>query len=225
MHDNMHMHRKHLLRPARLGMLVFAAGILFATLSSFAQKADVNVNMFGAFPSTATGPAPNVNGEAFSPVRQTADPSAGFRIGGRYVFSPVFGLEVNFGYSRATQHFTGNREQSGVVYSHAKPFTIDYVATAPNLHHGFRPFVLAGAGLISYNISSFSALPARPEKIPVFEYGGGADYHPASFPNIMFLRVQYRGLVGHAPDYLLPYLATSKLINIAEPQVGLVFKF
>jgi opacity protein-like surface antigen len=226
MHDNMHMHRKHLLLPARLGMLVFAAGILFAALSSFAQKADVNVNIFGAFPSTATGPAPNVNGETFSPVRQTADPSAGFRMGARYVFSPVFGLEANFSYSRATQHFTGNAQQSGVVYSHAKSFTIDYVATPKIIFHGFQPFILAGGGVISYNISSFAALPARPEYVPVFfEYGGGADYHPAQFPNFMAMRFEYRGLVGHAPDYLLPYLATSKFINIAEPQVGLVFRF
>lgn len=226
MHDNMFMHRKHLLRSARLSILVFAAGIFFGALSSFAQKADINVNAFGAFPSTATGPGPLVNGFQFSPLTQTADPSAGFRIGARYIFSPIFGLEANFGYSRATQHFSSiNPQQSGVVYSHAKPFTIDYVATPNFSFHGFRPFILAGAGLISYNISSFSSLPARPEKIPVFEYGGGADYHPAKFPNIMSLRFQYRGLVGHAPDYLLPYLATTKLINVAEPQVGLVFKF
>lgn len=222
----MHMHRKHLLRPARLSILVFAAGIFFAAFSSFAQKADINVNAFGAFPSNASGPGPLVNGRQFFPLTQTADPSAGFRIGGRYVFSPIFGLEVNFGYSRATQHFTSvNPQQSGVVYSHAKPFTIDYVATPRVVWRGFKPFILGGAGFISYNISSFAALPAKPEYIPVFEYGGGADYHPTAFPNIMSLRFQYRGLVGHAPDYLLPYLATANLINVAEPQVGLVFKF
>ena len=224
----MFMHRKHLLRPARLSILVFAAGTLFAALSLFAQKADINVNAFGAFPSTANAPPPGpfVNGIQYQPLTQTADPSAGFRIGGRYIFSPIFGLEANFGYSRATQHFTSvNPQQSGVVYSHAKPFTIDYVATPRVNFHGFKPFILGGAGVISYNISSFAALPARPEKIPVFEYGGGADYHPTAFPNLMSLRFQYRGLVGHAPDYLLPILATNNLINIAEPQVGLVFKF
>jgi hypothetical protein len=31
--------------------------------------------------------------------------------------------------------------------------------------------------------------------------------------------------VGHAPGYKNPILATNSLINIAEPQVGLVFKF
>lgn len=226
MRDNMGMHRKHLLRPARVSILVSAAAFLFACFPSFAQKGDVNVNIYEALPATATGPAILFDGQHFSPVTQSADPSLGFRIGMRYVFSPIFGLEGNFGYNRAVQHFSSSPQQSGVVYSHAKPFTIDYVATAPSLYHGFRPFVLAGAGVISYNISSFSALPARPEKLPVFfEYGAGADYHPGRFPNAISLRMQYRGLVGHAPDFRLPYLATSTLINIAEPQIGLVFKF
>ncbi|MHB8303191.1 MAG: hypothetical protein ACYDC6_10205 [Acidobacteriaceae bacterium] len=227
------MPRKHLLRPAPLSILVFAAGIFFAGLPSFGQKAvpslgqkaDINVNIYGTFPTAATSSGPFLNGTVYPALRQTADPSAGFRIGARYVFNPRFGLEVNFGYNRATQHFAGGLQNSGVVYSHGKPFTIDYVVTAPKLYHGFRPFALAGAGFISYNISSFAALPAKPEYIPVFSYGGGADYHPSRFPNFMAMRFQYIGLVGHGPDYMLPYLATTNVINIAEPQVGLVFKF
>lgn len=225
MHDNNGMHRKHLLRHARWSALVFAAGFFFAAGSSLAQKSDVNVNLYGAFPSSASGPTTNLDGQTFGPRQQTADPSLGFRMGVRHIFSPIFGLEVNFGYNRATQHFTGTAAQNGVVYSHAKPFTIDYVASFPHQYFGLSPFVLAGAGLISYNISSFSSIPARPEKIPEFEYGFGADYHPSRFPNFMSMRMQYRGLVGHAPDYLLPYLSTTTFINIAEPQVGFVFKF
>ena len=225
MHDNNGMHRKHLLRQARWGLLIFAAGILFAACPSFAQKSDVNVNLYGTFPSSASGPTTQLDGLTYGPRQQTADPSLGFRIGARHVFSPILGLEINLGYNRATQHFTGGRTQTGVVYSHAKPFTIDYVASVPHTFFGVKPFVLAGGGLIAYNISSFSSIPARPEKIPVFEYGFGTDYSPARFPPFMAMRFQYRGLVGHAPDYLLPYLSTTNLINIAEPQVGLVFKF
>jgi hypothetical protein len=44
-------------------------------------------------------------------------------------------------------------------------------------------------------------------------------------PNFMSIRLQYRGLVGHAPGYKNPLLATTSLINIAEPQIGFVFKF
>ena len=250
MNDNMGMVSKHLMRHVTRAALYCAAGFFFVALSSFGQKAliektdaivkntDVNVNIFGTFPSTATGNASAESATGTVPpgttqLKQSADSAAGFRIGARHVFSPIFGFEVNFGYNPATQNFTGGTSiQDGVVYSHAKSFTFDYVATAPHLYHGFQPFVLAGGGLISYNISSYiaappgqPALPVKPIKVPAFEYGVGADYHPTMFPNFMSIRLQYRGLVGHAPGYKNPLLATNSLINIAEPQAGLVFKF
>ena len=231
-----------------MAALFCAAGFLFVASSSFGQKTlvektdaivkntDINVNLYGTFPMTATGNAVGATGTippGTTSLKQSADSAPGFRIGVRHIFSPIFGLEANFGYNPATQHFSGGTYiQDGVVYSHAKPFTFDYVVTWPHLFHGFQPFALGGAGLISYNISSYiaappgqPALPARPIKVPVGEYGFGADYHPSQFPNFMSMRFQYRGLVGHAPGYKNPILATNNVINIAEPQVGLVFKF
>jgi hypothetical protein len=250
MNDNMGMVSKHLLRRASRAALYCSAGFFFVALSSFGQKTlvektdaivkntDINVNIFGTFPSTATGNAAAESSTGTVPpgtpsLKQSADSAAGFRIGARHVFSPIFGFELNFGYNPATQNFTGGTYiQDGVVYSHAKSFTVDYVATSPHLYHGFQPFVLVGAGVISYNISSYvatppgqPALPVKPIKVPTFEYGAGVDYHPAMLPNFMSIRLQYRGLVGHAPGYKNPLLATTSLINIAEPQIGFVFKF
>ncbi len=249
MHDNMGMVRKHLLRHASWCALLCAAGFFFVASSSFAQttlvqktdaivrNTDVNINIYGAFPGTATGNVPidSTTGQpvAGGPLKQSADPAAGFRVGVRHVFSPIFGLEFNFGYNPATQHFSGaTASQNGPVYSHAKPITFDYVVTWPHLIHGFQPFALGGAGLISYNISSYiesppgtPALPVRPIKVPTGEYGVGADYHPTMFPAMMSMRFQFRGLVSHAPGYRNPILATNNVINISEPQVGLVFKF
>ncbi|HWF66872.1 MAG TPA: hypothetical protein VN670_06190 [Acidobacteriaceae bacterium] len=230
MHDNIGMVSKLVLRHARWSVLLLAAGFFCTVSSSFGQKTDVNVNLYGAFPSSASA-SPYQAGSP--PLKQTADPSAGFRIGARHIFSPILGVELNFGYNSATQHFTGAPFQTGVVYSHAKPFTVDYVASAPFTFSGIRPFVLAGGGVISYNISSYVArppgspgnIPARPHKIPTFEYGVGFDYHFSILPNFMSMRFQYRGLIAHAPDYKLPYLQTSNFTNIAEPQAGLVFKF
>ena len=241
MHDNMGMVRKHLLRHAHWSALLCAAGFFFVASSLFGQKTllektgsfvqdtDINVNLYGAFPMTATGAVPQESGQpasGFTALKQTADPSAGFRFGVRHVFNPLFGLEFNAGYNRATQNFTGaTPHQNGEVYSHAKPITLDYVLSMQHLYHGFQPFVLVGAGLISYNISSTGIFAARAQKIPVGEYGIGADYHPGAFPQFMAMRFQFRGLVGHAPDYRLPILSTNNVVNISEPQVGLVFKF
>ncbi|MHB1674132.1 MAG: hypothetical protein ACYCSP_07765 [Acidobacteriaceae bacterium] len=250
MHDNMGMVSIHLTRRASVAALFCAVGCIFVASSSFGQKAlvektgaivkntDINVNLYGTFATTATGnaaidPVTGTVPAGTTSLKQSADSAPGFRVGVRHIFSPVFGLEANFGYNPAIQRFTGGTYiQDGVVYSHAKSFTIDYVATVPHLYHGFQPFFLGGAGLISSNISSYvesppgvPALPVRPIENPVGEYGFGADYHPSKLPNFMSMRFQYRGLVGHAPGYKNPILATNSLINIAEPQVGLVFKF
>ena len=232
MRDNVAMVSKHLLRRAPWSLLLLAAGFVLAVSSSFGQKTDINVNLYGAFPSSATGSSigADLKPAAGPALQQKADPSAGFRIGVRHIFSPIFGLEMNYGYNRATQHFTGGTSiQQGDVYSHAKPFTVDYVASTPFSLLGVHPFVLAGGGLISYSISSYVSRPpallVRPEKIPVFEYGAGADFHPAMFPPFIALRLQYRGLIGHAPDYRLAINQTHNVINIAEPQIGLAFKF
>ncbi len=209
---------------------LFASGFVFVASPLFGQKTDININLYGTIPSSASGPAIDSNTGLPIPgapsLQQSADPSVGFRIGARHIFSPIFGLEINLGYNRATQHFKNVPSLgNGVVYSHAKPFTIDYVVTVPHTFFGVRPFALGGAGFIAYNETSTSNLPVKPEKIPVFEYGLGADFHPGILPPFMALRLQYRGLIGHAPDYKRPQLATSNLINIAEPQVGFVFKF
>ncbi len=239
MHDNVAMVSKHLLQRAPRNVALLAAVFLLIASPSFGQKTDVNVNLYGTIPTSSSGTAINSTTGApipgAPPVHQSADPSLGVHIGARHIFSPILGLEINFGYNRATQHFTGVPSiygGKGDIYSHAKPFTIDYVVSVPHTFFGVRPFALAGAGLISYNISSYKAvppggpaLPARPEKIPVFEYGVGADFNPGLLPPFMALRLQYRGLIGHGPDYRLPQIATSNLINIAEPQAGLVFKF
>jgi hypothetical protein len=227
--DNTLMVRTCLPRQARAGLLLGAA-LLLAVLPALGQNTDVNVNLYGTLPQGASA-GPLNPGDP--PLKETQDSSLGFRMGLRHIFNPKFGLEINFGYNRATQHFQGNDQQTGVVFSHAKPFTIDYVASVPFSIHGIRPFLLAGGGLISYNISSYvakpppnaPALPARPIKVPVFEYGIGADFHPGMLPPFLALRLQYRGLVGHAPDYRNPILSTNNLRNIAEPQAGLVFRF
>lgn len=234
MPDNIRMVSKLVLQRAQWSTLLLAVGILCFVSPSFAQKADINVNLYGAFQTSASGPGEvsPITGQPGPPLHQTIDPSLGFRIGGRYIFNPLFGLEVNYGYNRASQHFTGDDAQTGVVYSHAKPFTVDYVASAPFKLVGIRPFLLVGGGLISYNISSYiaqppgrPAIPARPHNVPTLEYGIGFDYHWSALPNFVSLRFQYRGLVSHASDFRLPYLQTSNFTNTAEPQAGLVFKF
>jgi hypothetical protein len=207
----------------------FVLVLSFFVVAPAHAQTDVNFNLYGAFPSSASGPTtmPFPGSTAtvpLVPLRQTADPSLGFLMGLRHIFSPHFGLEMDLGYNRAVQHFTGAVTQTGPVYAHGKPFTIDYVYTFPSFRR-LRPFAIGGAGFVDYNISSNALLPARAQKIPVGVYGAGFDYAPRSFPKFFGFRFQYRGLLEHAPDFRLTYLSTNQLINIAEPTAGVYLKF
>ncbi len=218
------MSRNRLFASRCLCGIFMLACVLFAIAPAQAQT-DVNVDMYETFPTSASKPPGLSGGVVVDPgVNQTADPSLGFLAGMRHMFHPHFGLEVNFGYNRATQHFSGAPDATGPVYSHAKSLMFDYVASLKT-YKGFNIFVLGGAGFVSYNISSFTSLPAIPEYMPTGSYGVGADYRPRAFPSFMGLRLQYRALVEHAPDYRLTYLSTNNLINISEPTVGIYFKF
>ncbi len=214
------------------GLFLLALAALFS--SAARAQTDINVNLYGTLPMSASKPAASSGGVVTDPgVNQTADPSLGFRMGLRHMFHPHFGLEVNWGYNRATQHFSGSSETDATVYSHAKPFTIDYVSRI-KAYKGFQFFWLAGAGFVSYDISSYGpggnttgtiTEPAQSEILPAGEYGVGADYHPHVLPKHIGLRLQYRAIVEHAPDYRLTYLSTNNLINISEPSVGITLKF
>lgn len=231
MKEAMNMYRNRIPVSRTACGILMLAGVFFMAAPARAQS-DLNINLYEAVPSSTSNAAVSSNGVVTSPaLKQTADPSLGFRIGLRHMFHPHFGLEANWGYNRATQHFSGVPSDTAPVYSHAKPITIDYVATVKT-YRGFKIFVLAGAGVVSYNISSYGTgtgssvtLPAQSELMPAGEYGVGADYSPHKFPSHLGLRFQYRGIIEHPPDFKLKYLATSSLINISEPSVGLVFKF
>ncbi len=209
----------------RFGCSIFVLACVWFLATPSQAQTDINVNIYEAIPTSASKPAGTTGGVVTDPgVEQTADPSLGFLMGMRHMFRPHFGLEFDFGYNRATQHFTGAPDATGPVYSHAKSFMFDYVANLKT-YRGFKIFVLGGAGFVSYNISSNSSLPIIPEKMPAGEYGVGADYRPHFLPSHIALRMQYRGIVEHAPDYRLTYLSTNNLINISEPSIGLAFKF
>ena len=213
-----------------LFLLVLAA----ALVASARAQTDINVNLYEAIPTSASKPVTESGGVVTDPgVNQSADPSLGFRMGLRHMFHPHFGLEVNWGYNRATQHFSGSSQTDATVYSHAKPLTIDYVSRI-KAYKGFQFFWLAGAGFVSYDISSYGpgsssgapvTEPAQSEILPAGEYGVGADYHLHKMPKFLGLRLQYRAIVEHAPDYRLTYLSTNNLINISEPSIGLTLKF
>jgi opacity protein-like surface antigen len=109
----------------------------------------------------------------------------------------------------------------------------------------FEAFALVGAGALGfYPTSTWLVLPDfvlnTPNRIQInlnaakqtnlaYLYGGGVDYR---LPWRFALRLQYRGLLYNAPDFKVNgvsgsavSLSTGSKGHMAEPSVGLVFRF
>lgn len=153
---------------------------------------------------------------------QQATNSAGFSAGYRYHFNDWNAVEARYGYTRNGQRYfaSGNASPSS-VQSDAHEVSFAYVLTVP--HFGrLVPYVLGGGGLLYFNPTTNAVSGAQGQTKGTFVYGGGVDLNLLSN---FALRAEYRGLIYKVPDYQLSSLATNSWSHIAEPTIGLVFRF
>ena len=101
--------------------------------------------------------------------------------------------------------------------------------TAPSSRR-VRPYGLAGIGGLFFrptdslnnNFIGVGKGSGNNQTKPAFVYGGGVDFDLSKY---LALRAEYRGLVYHIPDFQLPFLASDNLTHLAQPSVGLVWRF
>lgn len=173
-----------------------------------AQQTTVALSLYGAYNGSTSG-----NGTIQSPSNQ-----AGGLFELRYIANPLVGFELNYSFNRANQSYELPTSLNSVK-ANAHEFGADWVVSLPVLN--FRPFLLAGAGLIDFkpvNGQQGVSSSAR----PVFVYGGGVDW--AILPHLG-LRGQYRGNLYHAPDLLKVARSTDSFTQSAEPMIGVYFAF
>ena len=90
-----------------------------------------------------------------------------------------------------------------------------------------NPYALAEGGALVFNPTNnaFGTVPgAQRDTEGVFVYGAGVDLSNPMFKHFA-LRVEYRGLVYHAPNFGLKRLDTNTVIHTAVPSAGIVFRF
>lgn len=193
----------------RSSLTVLAAFLSFAiaaALSSQAQilNSDVSASFYGAFTGTSEG-----NGTIQSPSNQ-----AGAMLGVRHVSNPLVGYELTYSFNRANQSYN-----LASVKAQAHEVAADWVMSFPVV--SFRPFVLAGAGLIDFHPDGGQPGTSGELK-PVFTYGGGVDW--SIIPHFG-LRGEFRGNLYHAPDLLAAASSTRAFANTSEPMLGAYFRF
>ena len=140
--------------------------------------------------------------------------------------APKHSLQLNYARTKDSQ-----------IY-HAPPFVYRIPSTISEFSGAYvfrplqksklEPFLLIGAGALVFNPNA-TILNGNPVGVgaarqtkPAFLYGGGADY-PLS--ESLALRLQYRGLFYSPPDFRIANIFTGGRGHLAEPSLGIVFKF
>ncbi|MGO9436891.1 MAG: outer membrane protein [Terracidiphilus sp.] len=185
-------------------------------VSAHAQT-DISASVYGTFNNTTTG-----NGTI-----QSAANSGGGMIGARHIFSPLVGLEFNFGVRGSTYSLASVPSTCGARCSNqpitlsgiAPEFTADYVVSAK--FGNLRPFGLAGLGFV-FTDPTGSAIGTNSLSRPAWVGGGGADWN---FASRLGLRMQYRALFYKAPDVFRGYSPTGEYVHTQEPMIGAFVRF
>lgn len=179
----------------------------FAVVLTQAQnlsQTSVAASIYGAFTGTTEG-----NGTVQSPSNQ-----AGGIFELRYISRPLLGYELNYSFNRANQSYNFTS-----VKADAHEFGADWVVSVPVVN--FRPFVLAGFGLLDFQPAG--SQPGTSSQLKwAYVYGGGVDW--AVIPHFG-MRFQYRGNLYHAPDLLAAASSTGAFAHTAEPMIGAYFRF
>jgi hypothetical protein len=201
----------------KAGLICVALVLLACAGWAQESRLDLSLNLGEAFSKQSSG-----NGVVLSPTNNpTIFGTARLHVGKKSAF------ELTIGKTSNTQNYTTSLFHYGISSS-ATEYTGAFVYR-PFAVGKYDTFVLGGAGALRFypgyyaNVDgSLFPLNARNQTRPAFLYGFGLDYRAYwKFA----VRVQYRGLFYRAPDFSVSGLNTGANGHLAEPSVGLVFKF
>lgn len=203
--------------------------ILKIALFGFAIIAGVRVSTTTAFAQVEQPSRISIQGTGLvtrdlndqTPSHQ-ATKSGGLLVGYSYQFSRWLGAEGNYGYTRNTQKFITVGGPSSMEADFHE-VTGSVVVHVPVGRRGIEPYVLGGGGAVVFNPTDRFVVPgAERQTRGAFVYGGGANFR---LTNHVGIRAEYRGLTYKVPDFGVNTLNLDKFTHLAQPSVGLVFRF
>ena len=183
------------------------------------KRFDLSVSAGGVFNKTVSSSNGNVSD---SPTNSLA-----YFGSFRYHVAPKHAFEVSIGRSSNSQLFSIPPNTYRIATS-VTQYTGAYVFS-PFSTERWQPFLLAGAGGLHFypgnvTIDTFpTSVGTVTQTSLAFLYGLGTDYHAW---RLLSVRLQYRGFIFKEPDFKVPALFfTGARAHMAEPSVGIVFKF
>jgi outer membrane immunogenic protein len=197
------------------------AVIIFSIGPAFAQDFRSEVSVQG----TANIPRNSDNID----IPHHATESGGFLLGYRYHLSSWFAVQGDYGYTRDTQKYFDPFFGETDIQANVHQLTGEAVITAPSRSR-VRPYGLAGIGGLFFRPTNsinnafvgVGKNTGNNQAKGAFVYGGGVDFDLTRF---VALRAEYRGYLYKIPDFQIPGLATDNFTHLAQPNVGLVWRF
>jgi opacity protein-like surface antigen len=213
---------------------------------AFTPGIDLSLGVFGQFTATRIPTSTEVYSNsvaAFSQVTQSTSLSGGGLATLHQSFTPWLGYNVNFGYTRFTEHYS-NGEQivpgppygiptfiRGDVRTAMQEVTIASVVEGPRTRR-FSTFAQFGGGGLFFEPNN-SAIQARQQIRPAMVFGVGANFKLSEH---LDLRAEYRGLFYKSPDFNVPDITPgltsattfpmTRLFTVTSaPAVSLVYHF
>lgn len=194
----------------------FLGLILLFALAGFAQDNRSEVSIQGT--ADFTRDSTNID------IPHSATKSGGFMAGYRYHFNRWLAAEGDYGYTRNSQDYFDPTFGQTRVQTNISELTGAAVISAPTTSK-IRPYALAGFGALFFrpvNNSDNLSIGASNQTKPAFVYGGGIDF---DITKHVAFRGEYRGFVFKIPDFQLTGLASDSYTHMAQPSVGLVWRF
>ena len=210
MNRYIHSHRK------LVGFVgVFAVTLVLAgtAMAQEEMRSQVNLQFTGLIPKDSSG-----NGITDHTTR-----SGGLLAGYTFNLNRWTAVESDYGYSRNTQTYSGLFGTSALQADVHELMGV-FVLRIPAGVRKVRPYALAGAGALRFDpTSNLGNTPgALAQSKGIFVYGGGVNFDVARH---MGVRAEYRGLLAKAPDFNLTGLTLGTMNHIAQPSVGVFFRF
>ncbi len=217
-----------MVRSSTAKLFLFAALLVAAPAFAQYNRVDASLNGGAIFSKQTDG----------NNVTQTATDGGAFLFTARFRFDSHSSVEFNYGRAGNSQLYAIPQFDFR-VQSKISEYSAAYVYS-PIETRNLEPFLLGGIGGLKFNpsyeyINGFQQnVTAVGETQLAFLYGGGLDYRLfTKFPYIdklpfvshFAVRLQYRGFIYRPPNFHQAELVTSGYGHIAEPSLGLVFKF
>ena len=206
--------KRSILKTALLGLAIIA-GVRVSTTTAFAQveqPSRISIQGTGLVTRGLNNQTPSYE----------ATRSGGLLVGYSYQFSRWLGAEGNYGFTRNTQKFATVGGPSS-VQADFHEMTGSLVLHVPIGRRGIEPYVLGGGGAVVFDPTDrFVVTGAERQTRGALVYGGGANFRVT---NHFGIRAEYRGLAYKVPDFGINTLNLDKFTHLAQPSVGLVFRF